>query len=82
MPVFKDGYWLTALTVTSLGYGDLYPARRYSRMIMSLCSIVGLVLIALPLPGLYHRFDRLYRAEKSKRQIIRYVSSDQTALRI
>ncbi|CAF4473457.1 unnamed protein product, partial [Rotaria sp. Silwood2] len=76
------GYWLTALTVTSLGYGDLYPTHTYSRILMSICSIIGLVIIAITVPEIYHYFDRMYQNETKKRHIIRYIYSDQIALRI
>ena len=78
----SDGYWITALTVTSLGYGDFYPTRLNSRMLMSICSIIGLVLVAMPVPGLYHYFDRIYQIEKKRRHILRFIHADQKALRI
>ncbi|UJR37830.1 hypothetical protein I4U23_030520 [Adineta vaga] len=53
-----DAYWLTSLTITSLGYGDVYPTQIYSRILMSICSIIGLVVIALPIPEIYHHFNR------------------------
>ncbi|CAF0893686.1 unnamed protein product [Rotaria sordida] len=77
-----DGYWLAALTVTSLGYGDLYPTHIYSRILMCICSIIGLVVIAMIVPEIYHYFDRIYQNEMKKRHIIRYIYSDQIALRI
>ena len=81
--VFSDGYWLTALTVTSLGYGDTYPSHTSSRLLMSICSIIGLILIAMPIPEIYRYFDQLYeRTRRKKHDIIRYISSDQIALRI
>lgn len=49
---------------------------------MSICSIIGLVLVAMPIPGLYHYFDRMYQLEKKKRHVIRSIDSDQIALRI
>lgn len=77
-----DGYWLTALTVSSLGYGEFYPTRMISRALMSICAIIGLVLVAMPIPGLYHYFDRIYHVEKKRRHILRYIHADQKALRI
>ena len=49
---------------------------------MSICSILGLILITLPIPKMYSYFDQMYQNEKKKRRIIRYIYSDQTALRI
>jgi hypothetical protein len=49
---------------------------------MSICSILGLILIAMPIPEIYHYFDRMYQNENKKRHIIRYIYSDQIALRI
>ena len=80
--VFLDAYWLTALTLTSLGYGDSYPTHLFSRILMSICSIVGLVLVAMPIPRLYQYFDRMYQMEKKKRHVVRYIWPNQIALRI
>jgi len=79
---FSDGYWLTSLTLTSLAYGDLYPTHIMSRILMLICSLIGLILITLPIPKVFYYFNRLYRNEKKKRHIIRYIYSDQTELRI
>jgi hypothetical protein len=68
--------------VASLGYGDLYPTHMYSRILISICSIIGLGVIAMPIPEMYHYFDRMYQNAKKRRRIIRYIYSDQIANRI
>jgi hypothetical protein len=61
--------------VTSLGYGDLYPTHIYSRILISVCSIIGLVVIVMPITAMYQN-------AKEGRRNIRYMYSDQIAVRI
>ena len=50
-PLFRDFfdalYW-AACTLTTVGYGDLYPISNTGRVISILSSIVGIAIIALP----------------------------------
>lgn len=49
---------------------------------MCVCSMIGLILIAMPIPEIYRCFDRMYERARKKRETIRYISRDQIALRI
>ena len=40
--------WYSLVTVTTVGYGDLYPISNTGRVISILSSIVGIAIIALP----------------------------------
>lgn len=44
---FDALYWATT-TLTTVGYGDIYPATNIGRLISMLSSIVGVAIIALP----------------------------------
>ena len=45
--VYSDVIWMTAITITNLGYGEFTPGFWLSRVIASLLSIFGIVQTAL-----------------------------------
>lgn len=44
---FDALYWATT-TLTTVGYGDIYPATDMGRIISMLSAILGVAIIALP----------------------------------
>lgn len=42
-----DSAWLTVITMTTVGYGDIYPSTFFGRFFGVLSFIVGNVLISL-----------------------------------
>ena len=47
-PTFFDAFYWAACTLTTVGYGDIYPISTIGRVISILSSIVGIAIIALP----------------------------------
>ncbi len=45
---FFDAFYWAACTLTTVGYGDLYPVSDLGRLISIVSSIVGIAIIALP----------------------------------
>ena len=45
---FFDAFYWAACTLTTVGYGDLYPISNIGRVISIMSSIVGIAIIALP----------------------------------
>jgi len=45
---FFDAFYFAACTLTTVGYGDLYPISETGRVISIISSIVGIAIIALP----------------------------------
>ena len=46
---FFDAFYWAACTLTTVGYGDLYPISDVGRVISIISSMVGIAIIALPL---------------------------------
>lgn len=45
---FFDAFYWAACTLTTVGYGDLYPISEVGRAISIVSSFVGIAIIALP----------------------------------
>ena len=44
----RDAMWLSIITLTSVGYGDIYPITAAGRVIAALVAVLGVVTVALP----------------------------------
>ena len=40
--------WWSVTTVTTIGYGDMYPVTVWGKLFASLLSIIGIVVVAVP----------------------------------
>ena len=45
---FFDAFYWAACTLTTVGYGDIYPISTTGRIISIISSVVGIAIIALP----------------------------------
>ncbi|CAL8242587.1 unnamed protein product [Merluccius merluccius] len=65
-------FWYTIVTMTTLGYGDMVPKTVIGKLVGSVCSLSGVLVIALPVPVIVSNFSRIYhqsqRAEKRRAQ--------------
>uniref|UniRef100_A0A914LIC4 BTB domain-containing protein n=1 Tax=Meloidogyne incognita TaxID=6306 RepID=A0A914LIC4_MELIC len=65
-------FWYTIVTLTTLGYGDFVPYTVMGKVVGGICSLSGVLVIALPVPVIVSNFSRIYhqnqRADKRKAQ--------------
>nr|AAK55543.1 potassium channel protein Shal 1.g [Panulirus interruptus] len=67
-----SAFWYTIVTMTTLGYGDMVPHTPTGKIVGGVCSLSGVLVIALPVPVIVSNFSRIYhqnqRADKRKAQ--------------
>ncbi|PAV68540.1 hypothetical protein WR25_02988 [Diploscapter pachys] len=65
-------FWYTIVTLTTLGYGDMVPSTVMGKIVGGVCSLSGVLVIALPVPVIVSNFSRIYhqnqRADKRRAQ--------------
>lgn len=63
--------WWTAVTMTTVGYGDVVPATPLGKAMAALISIGGIVLIAIPTGIMAASFSDEFAAEEQRRAAAR-----------
>ncbi|XP_017546113.1 potassium voltage-gated channel subfamily G member 3 isoform X2 [Pygocentrus nattereri] len=56
--------WWVIISMTTVGYGDMYPITVPGRVLGGLCVVSGIVLLALPITFIYHSFVQCYHELK------------------
>lgn len=59
-----DGIWWAVVTLTTIGYGDVYPMTFGWRILAIVLALIGIGLVALPTGILTSGFIRALRSEK------------------
>ncbi|XP_051523664.1 potassium voltage-gated channel subfamily G member 3 isoform X2 [Myxocyprinus asiaticus] len=56
--------WWVIISMTTVGYGDMYPITIPGRVLGGVCVVSGIVLLALPITFIYHSFVQCYHELK------------------
>lgn len=65
-----DGIWWAVVTLTTIGYGDVYPITFAGRLLAMILAFIGIGLVALPTGILTSGFIRALRSEKKLTQLV------------
>ncbi|CAF4267120.1 unnamed protein product [Rotaria socialis] len=70
-----DGFWLAFITLTTLGYGDVYPRSFEARIAAGVCALIGIIVFSMPTTIIFIKYTTLIQNKWKRNRSIRYVTS-------
>ncbi|KAK0395065.1 hypothetical protein QR680_001095 [Steinernema hermaphroditum] len=75
------GLWWAIITMCTIGFGDMVPKTYLGMLVGSLCALMGVLTIALPVPVIVANFSNLYshtqargKLPKKRRRVLQIIS--------
>lgn len=59
--------WFVIVSITNVGYGDMVPVTVLGRFLGAICTLAGVLVIALPSPVIVTKFRLFYEKKKRKK---------------
>ncbi|XP_064619588.1 potassium voltage-gated channel subfamily C member 1-like [Lineus longissimus] len=59
-PSIWSGAWWAVMTMTTVGYGDIYPKSTFGYLVGTACAISGMVIVGFSIPILSSNFNMYY----------------------
>ncbi|XP_045183695.1 potassium voltage-gated channel protein Shaw-like [Mercenaria mercenaria] len=56
-----SGFWWALITMTTVGYGDMYPTTTLGKVVGSCTAMAGVLMIGFTVPALVNNFMLYYR---------------------
>uniref|UniRef100_A0A8C3YRW7 Potassium voltage-gated channel subfamily V member 2 n=1 Tax=Catagonus wagneri TaxID=51154 RepID=A0A8C3YRW7_9CETA len=60
-----QAWWWAAVSISTVGYGDMYPETHLGRLFAFLCIAFGIILNGMPISILYNKFSDYYSKLKA-----------------
>ncbi|CAI2340818.1 unnamed protein product [Caenorhabditis sp. 36 PRJEB53466] len=63
------GLWWAVITICTIGFGDLVPQTSLGRLVGSVCALMGVLTIALPVPVIVSNFAMFYSHAQARSKL-------------
>ena len=64
-----EGFWWAVVTITTVGYGDMYPVTLGGYIVGGVCAVSGIIVLAMPIPVLSSNFNNYHQAYVTAKRI-------------
>ena len=73
----SNSVWLVTITMTTVGYGDIYPQTHFGRFFGVLACIIGMLLVSYLIVGMSSLFDFTPEEHKAYEKVKKLIATDQ-----
>jgi hypothetical protein len=64
-----DSCWFIMTTITTVGYGDMYPQSDFGRFVSMVCMVLGILAMAMPITVLGSNFQTQFDEQKKREYV-------------